>query len=160
MEVKQLKLIDDAFDKFKLIFASVSEKNLIRLKLSYDDEMYAEDEKKKLMEDLKEMESLKVDIGDEGKILQKDLVEFITAGVGDKDDLILRIELLFYGFKIFCRKDVKLEQNQFIIFTNDSILDFEKIELLKSELDEFELVIESVKENNEVLINLNFTLHF
>lgn len=122
--------------------------------------MYSEDEKKKLMEELKEMEALKVDIGDEGEILQKDLVEYIANGIGDREDLISRIELFFYGFKIFCRKEVKLDQNQFIVYTNDSILDFEKIGLLKPELDKFELVIVAVKENNEVLINLNFTLHF
>lgn len=122
--------------------------------------MYSEEEKKKLMEELKEMEALKVDIGDEGVILQRDLIEFITNGVGDKEDLISRIEMFFYGFKIFCRKGVKLDDNQFIVYTNDSVLDFEKIDLLKPELDEFELVIEAVNENNIVLINLNFTLHF
>lgn len=55
--------------------------------------MYTEDEKNKLMEELKEMESLKVDTGDEGKILQNDLIDFITNGNGDKEDLIFRIEL-------------------------------------------------------------------
>lgn len=122
--------------------------------------MYSEEEKKKLMEELREMEALKVDIGDEGVMLQKDLVEFITNGIGDRQDLVSRIEMFFYGFKIFCRKEVALSDNQFTVFTNDSILDFEKIDLLKGELDKFELVIEAVKENNEVLINLNFTLHF
>lgn len=122
--------------------------------------MYSQQEKKRLMEELKEMESLKVDVGDEGIILQNDLVEFIVNGVGDKEDLISRIEMFFYGFKIFCRKEVKLINNQFIIYTNDSLLDFEKIDLLKKELDKFELVIEAVRENADVLINLNFTLHF
>lgn len=122
--------------------------------------MYSQQEKKRLMEELKEMESLKVDVGDEGIILQNDLVEFIVNGVGDKEDLISRIEMFFYGFKIFCRKEVKLINNQFIIYTNDSLLDFEKIDLLKKELDRFELVIEAVRENADVLINLNFTLHF
>ena len=88
------------------------------------------------------------------------MVEFIVNGVGDKEDLISRIEMFFYGFKIFCRKEVKLINNQFIIYTNDSLLDFEKIDLLKKELDRFELVIEAVRENADVLINLNFTLHF
>lgn len=40
---------------------------------TYIDSMYSEDEKKQLMEDLKEMETFKVDTGNEGKILQKDL---------------------------------------------------------------------------------------
>ena len=39
--------------------------------------MYSEDEKAQLMRELKEMESLKVDTGDEGKILQNDLIDYI-----------------------------------------------------------------------------------
>ena len=122
--------------------------------------MYTEDEKNKLMEELKEMESLKVDTGDEGKILQNDLIDFITNGNGDKEDLIFRIELFTYAFKLFSRKEVKFENNQFFVYLNDSILDFEKINLIKKDLDKFELVIEAVKDNGEVLINLNFTYHY
>ena len=36
--------------------------------------MYSDEEKSELMKELKEMESLKVDTGDEGKILQKDII--------------------------------------------------------------------------------------
>ncbi|WP_407422448.1 hypothetical protein [Methanobrevibacter sp.] len=122
--------------------------------------MYSEDEKNKLMEELKEMESLKVDTGDEGKILQNDLIDFIVNGNGDKEDLIFRIELFTYAFKLFSRKEVKFEKNQFFVYLNDSILDFEKIDLIKKDLDKFELVIEAVKDNGEVLINLNFTYHY
>ncbi len=122
--------------------------------------MYTEDEKNKLMEELKEMESLKVDTGDEGKILQNDLIDFITNGNGDKEDLIFRIELFTYAFKLFSRKEVKFENNQFFVYLNDSILDFEKIDLIKKDLDKFELVIEAVRDNGEVLINLNFTYHY
>lgn len=122
--------------------------------------MYIEDEKNKLMEELKEMESLKVDTGDEGKILQNDLIDFITNGNGDKEDLIFRIELFTYAFKLFSRKEVKFENNQFFVYLNDSILDFEKIDLIKKDLDKFELVIEAVRDNGEVLINLNFTYHY
>lgn len=43
---------------------------------------------------------------------------------------------------------------------NDSLLDYEKIELLKKDFDKFELVIEAVEDNGEVLINLNFTYHY
>ena len=122
--------------------------------------MYSQEEKNRLMEELKEMESLKVDTGDEGKILQKDLIDFIVNGNGDKDDLIFRIELFTYAFKLFSRKEVKFENNQFFVYLNDSILDFEKIDLIKKDLDKFELVIEAVEDNGEILINLNFTYHY
>ena len=112
------------------------------------------------MEELKEMESLKVDTGNEGEILQNDLIDFIVNGNGDKEDLIFRIELFTYAFKLFSRKEVKLENNQFFIYLNDSILDYEKIDLIKKDLDKFELVIEAVEDNGEILINLNFTYHY
>ena len=66
--------------------------------------MYSEEEKRQLMDDLKEMETFRADVGDEGKILQKDLKEYFINGIGDKDDLIFRIELYFYAFKLFSRK--------------------------------------------------------
>ena len=122
--------------------------------------MYSEDEKAQLMRELKEMESLKVDTGDEGKILQNDLIDYIENGAGDKYDLVSRIEMYTYAFKLFSRKDVKLSDNQFIVYLNDSILDYEKIELIKKDLDKFELVIEAVEDNGEILINLIFTYHF
>ena len=112
------------------------------------------------MEELKEMESLKVDTGNEGEILQNDLIDFIVKGNGDKEDLIFRIELFTYAFKLFSRKEVKLENNQFFVYLNDSILDYEKIDLIKKDLDKFELVIEAVEDNGEILINLNFTYHY
>ena len=112
------------------------------------------------MDDLVEMETFKADVGDEGKILQKDLKEFFITGKGDKEDLIFRLELYFYAFKLFCRKPVNIDRNQFIIFLNDSLLDYHLINLVKNDLSDFELEIEAVKENNDVLINLNFTLHF
>lgn len=122
--------------------------------------MYSEDEKAQLMRELKEMESLKVDTGDEGKILQNDLIDYIENGAGDEYDLISRIEMYTYAFKLFSRKEVKLTDNQFFVYLNDSILDYEKIELIKKDLDKFELVIEAVEDNGEILINLNFTYHF
>ena len=121
--------------------------------------MYSDEEKAELMGELKEMESLKVDTGDEGKILQKDLIDFIEHGNGDKEDLKFRIELFAYAFKLFCRKEVRLEDNQFILYLNDSILDYEKIDLLKNDLNKFEIVIEAV-DDGEILINLNFTYHY
>ena len=122
--------------------------------------MYNEDEKQQLMNDLVEMETFRADTGDEGKILQEDLKKYFINGEGDKQDLIFRIELYFYAFKLFCRKEANIDRNQFTIFLNDSLLDYHLINLVKKDLTDFELEIEAVKENNEVLINLNFILHF
>lgn len=122
--------------------------------------MYSEEEKAELMKELKEMESLKVDTGSEGEILQRDLIDYIENGNGDKNDLIFRIELFTYAFKLFSRREVKLDNNQFIVYLNDSILDYEKIDLITKDLDKFELVIEAVEDKGEILINLNFTYHY
>lgn len=122
--------------------------------------MYNEEEKKQLMDDLVEMETFKADVGDEGKILQEDLKEYFINGNGDKEDLIFRLELYFYAFKLFCRKPVSIFRNQFTIFLNDSLLDWHLVNLVMKDLTDFELEIEAVRENKEVLINLNFTLHY
>lgn len=122
--------------------------------------MYSDEEKQQLMDDLAEMETFKADVGDEGKILQKDLKDYFINGNGDKEDLIFRLELYFYAFKLFCRKDVKINQGEFTIFLNDSLLDYHLINLVKQDLTDFELEIEAFKENKDVLINLNFTLHY
>lgn len=122
--------------------------------------MYSDEEKQQLMDDLVEMETFRADVGDEGKILQEDLKDFFINGNGDEQDLIFRLELYFYAFKLFCRKSVKIDRNQFIIYLNDSLLDYHLINLVKNDLTDFELEIEAVKENKDVLINLNFTLHF
>ena len=122
--------------------------------------MYSEKEKQQLMEDFIEMETFKADTGDEGKILQEDLKEYFINGVGDKEDLIFRLEYYLYAFKLFCRKSVKIDRNQFIVYLNNSLLDWHLINLVMNDLTDFELEIEAVKENNDVLINLNFTLHY
>ena len=122
--------------------------------------MYNEEEKQQLMNDLVEMETFKADTGDEGKILQEDLKNYFINGEGDKEDLIFRLELYFYAFKLFCRKDVVIDRNRFTIYLNDSLLDYHLITLVKQDLTDFQLEIEAVKENNEVLINLNFFLNF
>lgn len=122
--------------------------------------MYNEEEKQQLIEDLAEMETFKADVGDEGKILQDDLKKYFESNVGDKQDLIFRLELYFYAFKLFCRKEVKIDRNQFTIFLNDSILEWNLIKLVMNDFTDFEFEIEAVKENNDVLINLNFTYHF
>ena len=122
--------------------------------------MYNEEEKQQLMDDLAEMETFKADVGDEGKILQDDLKKYFKNSDGDKQDLIFRLELYFYAFKLFCRKEVKIDRNQFTIFLNDSILEWDLIKLVMDDFTDFEFEIEAVKENNDVLINLNFTYHF
>ena len=121
--------------------------------------MYSDEEKKQLMDDLAEMETFKADTGDGGKILQEDLKDYFINGNGDKQDLIFRLELYFYAFKLFCRKEVKIDRNQFTIFLNDSILEWDLIKLVMQDFTDFEFEIEAVKENNDVLINLNYTLH-
>lgn len=122
--------------------------------------MYSDEEKQELMNDLAEMETFKADTGDEGKILQEDLKKYFIDGEGDKEDLIFRIELYFYAFKLFSRKQTKIDRNQFTIYFNDSLLDYHLINLVKKDLTDFQLEIEAVKENNEVLLNLNFILHY
>ena len=122
--------------------------------------MYSEKEKQQLMDDLVEMETFRADVGDEGKILQEDLKKFFESEDGDRQDLIFRIELYFYAFKLFCRKTVTITQNQFTIFLNDSLLDWHLIKLVMDDFSDFELEIEAVEENRDVLINLNFTYHF
>lgn len=122
--------------------------------------MYSDDEKKQLMDDLAEMETFRADTGDEGKILQDDLKDYFINGNGDKHDLIFRLELYFYAFKLFCRKEVKIDRNQFTIFLNDSILEWDLIKLVMLDFTDFEFEIEAVKENDDVLINLNYTLHY
>ena len=122
--------------------------------------MYSDEEKRQLMDDLVEMETFKADVGDEGKILQEDLKDYFINGNGDKQDLISRIELYFYAFKLFCRREVTIDRNQFTIYLNDSLLDWHLIKLVMDDLTDFELEIEAVKENRDVLINLNFTLHY
>lgn len=122
--------------------------------------MYNEEEKQQLMNDLVEMETFRADVGDEGIILQNDLKEYFINGNGDKEDLIFRLEMYLYAFKLFCRKSIKIDRNQFIVYLNDSLLDYHLINLVKNDLTDFELEIEAVRENKDVLINLNFTLHY
>lgn len=122
--------------------------------------MYSDEEKKQLMDDLVEMETFRADTGDEGKILQEDLKDYFINGNGDKQDLAFRLELYFYAFKLFCRKEVRIDRNQFTIFLNDSILEWNLIKLVMEDFTDFEFEIEAVKENDDVLINLNYTLHF
>lgn len=151
--------LNNVFDKFEIMFMPNSY-NVLKLKFVLCDWMYSDEEKRQLMDDLVEMETFKADVGDEGKILQEDLKKFFSEGIGDKEDLIFRLELYFYAFKLFCRKKVSIKNNQFMICLNDSLLEWDLIKLVMQDFTDFELVIESVKENSDVLINLNFTYHF
>jgi len=101
--------------------------------------MYNEEEKQKLMNDLVEMETFQADVGDEGKILQDDLKEYFINGIGDKEDLIFRMELYFYAFKLFCRRQSKIDRNQFTIYLNDSLLDYHLINLVKKRFNRFSI---------------------
>ena len=47
-----------------------------------------------------------------------------------------------------------------MVYLNDSILEWDLIKLVMNDLTDFELEIEAVKEGSDVLINLNFTLHY
>ena len=119
--------------------------------------MYNEEEKQQLMNDLVEMETFQADTGDEGKILQEDLKKYFIDGEGDKEDLIFRLELYFYAFKLFCRKDIVIYRNQFTVYLNDSLLDYHLINLVKQDLTDFELEIEAVKENNDRIFAKYYT---
>ena len=49
--------------------------------------MYSQDEKDELLNELKEMESLQIDMDNEGKILQNDIIDFLLNGNGNLEDL-------------------------------------------------------------------------
>ena len=83
--------------------------------------MYSDDEKIKLMNELKDMESLKVDVGSEGEILQNELADYFINSNGDGDDLIFRIELYFYAFKLFSRRSVRIDRNEFIFYLTKQV---------------------------------------
>lgn len=49
--------------------------------------MYSQNEKDELLNELKEMESLQIDMDNEGKILQEDIIDFLLNGNGNPEDL-------------------------------------------------------------------------
>lgn len=122
--------------------------------------MYSDDEKRQLMEDLKEMESLKVDVGDEGVILQDDLIHYFESGEGDVNDLETRLELYLYEFNIFLRKSPKLSHSDIIAYLNDTKIDLEQLELVKKDLNKFEISISPELDNGKSQLNLNFIFRF
>ena len=58
--------------------------------------MYSQNEKDELLNELKEMESLQIDMDNEGKILQEDIIDFLLNGNGNPEDLGDRIESVSY----------------------------------------------------------------
>ena len=63
--------------------------------------MYSQDEKDELLNELKEMESLQIDMDNEGKILQNDIIDFLLNGKGNLEDLGDRIELYLMNLSCF-----------------------------------------------------------
>jgi len=53
--------------------------------------MYSQNEKDELLNELKEMESLQIDMDNEGKILQEDIIDFLLNGNGYEASEILKI---------------------------------------------------------------------
>ena len=120
--------------------------------------MYNQDEKDKLLDDLKEMESFQIDLDDEGKILQEDIIEFLLTGNGDFKDLDDRIGLYLYEFKLFCRKPVKFDKKGFNIYLNALDIPFEKLDVFLKDFDKFNLVISTEIDKGFSVLNLNLLL--
>lgn len=122
--------------------------------------MYSDEEKIKLMKDLKEMEEFKADVDDEGKLLQEDLINFFVDGIGDKEDLSLRVELYLYAFKLFTRRSVQINKSDFVVYLNAYDVEYDLLKLVKNDLNNFEIVISTELENNNPFLNLNFILRY
>ena len=117
--------------------------------------MYSQNEKDELLNELKEMESLQIDMDNEGKILQEDIIDFLLNGNGNPEDLGDRIELYLYEFKLFCRKPVRLAQKDFNVYLNAVDIPFEKLDALLKDLDKFTLVIYTEVDKGFSVLNLN-----
>ena len=120
--------------------------------------MYNQDEKDKLLDDLKEMESFQIDLDDEGKILQEDIIDFLLTGNGDFKDLDDRMGLYLYEFKLFCRKPVKFDKKGFNIYLNAIDIPFEKLDVFLKDFDKFNLVISTEIDKGFSVLNLNLLL--
>ena len=118
--------------------------------------MYSQNEKDELLNELKEMESLQIDMDNEGKILQEDIIDFLLNGNGNPEDLGDRIEL--YEFKLFCRKPVRFGQNDFDVYLNAVDIPFEKLDALLKDLNKFALVIYTEVDKGFSVLNLNLLL--
>ena len=120
--------------------------------------MYTQNEKDELLNELKEMESFQIDLGDEGKILQEDIIEFLLNGNGDVKDLGDKIELYLYEFKLFCRKPVRFGKKEFDVYLNAVDIPFEKLDALLKDWDKFKLVIYTEVDKGFGVLNLNLLL--
>jgi len=121
--------------------------------------MYSQNEKDELLNELKEMESLQIDMDNEGKILQEDIIDFLLNGNGNPEDLGDRIELYLYEFKLFCRKPVRFAQKDFNVYLNAVDIPFEKLDALLKDLDKFTLVIYTEVDKGFSVLNLNLLLN-
>ena len=121
--------------------------------------MYNQNEKDELLNELKEMESLQIDMDNEGKILQEDIIDFLLNGNGNPEDLGDRIELYLYEFKLFCRKPVRFAQKDFNVYLNAVDIPFEKLDALLKDLDKFTLVIYTEVDKGFSVLNLNLLLN-
>lgn len=63
--------------------------------------MYSQDEKDELLNELKEMESLQIDMDNEGKILQNDIIDFLLNGKGNLEDLETELNYIFMNLSCF-----------------------------------------------------------
>ncbi|WP_299523415.1 hypothetical protein [uncultured Methanobrevibacter sp.] len=120
--------------------------------------MYSKNEKDRLLNQLKEMESFQVDMDDEGKILQKDIIDFLVSRKGNAEELGDRIELYLYEFKLFCRKPVRFGQKEFDVYLNAVDIPFEKLDALLKDWDKFNLVIYTEIDKKFSVLNLNLLL--
>ena len=120
--------------------------------------MYNQDEKDKLLDDLKEMESFQIDLDDEGKILQEDIIDFLLTGNGDFKDLDDRMGLYLYEFKLFCRKPVRFGKKGFNVYLNALDIPFEKLDVFLKDFDKFNLVISTEIDKGFSVLNLNLLL--
>lgn len=116
--------------------------------------MYSNKEKIELLNDLKEMESFKVDLGDEGKILQEDIIN----SNGDNADLRNRLELYLYEYKLFCREPTLFKEDGFVVYLNSVELDFKKLDLILKDFNKYKLNISSQNYESYSVLNLDFTL--
>ena len=113
--------------------------------------MYSQDEKDELLNELKEMESLQID-------MDNDIIDFLLNGKGNLEDLGDRIELYLYEFKLFCRKPVRFGQKDFDVYLNAVDIPFEKLDALLKDLDKFNLVIYTEIDKGFSVLNLNLLL--
>ena len=97
--------------------------------------MYSQDEKDELLNELKEMESLQIDMDNEGKILQNDIIDFLLNGKGNLEG-----------------------QKDFDVYLNAVDIPFEKLDALLKDLDKFNLVIYTEIDKGFSVLNLNLLL--